>query len=76
MDYDPEKLDSSDQKKWRLVRNYRKLNEKTIDNRYPIPNTDILDKLGRCMYFKYYIGPSIRFSPIGSRESRYSNKSF
>lgn len=48
----PKKLDASGKKKWRLVIDYRKLNEKTIDDRYPIPNiTDILDKLGRCMYF-------------------------
>lgn len=45
-------MDASGNKKWRLVIDYRKLNEKTIDDRYPIPNiTDILDKLGRCMYF-------------------------
>lgn len=45
----PKKLDTSGQKKWRLVIDYRKLNEKTVDDRYPIPNiTDILDKLGRC----------------------------
>lgn len=48
----PKKLDASGQKKWRLVIDYRKLNEKTVDDRYPIPNiTDILDKLGRCQYF-------------------------
>ena len=48
----PKKMDFSGQKKWRLVIDYRKLNEKTIDDRYPIPNiTDILDKLGRCNYF-------------------------
>lgn len=48
----PKKLDASGKRKWRLVIDYRKLNEKTIDDRYPIPNiTDILDKLGRCMYF-------------------------
>lgn len=48
----PKKLDASGRKKWRLVIDYRKLNEKTVDDRYPIPNiTDILDKLGRCMYF-------------------------
>ena len=48
----PKKLDASGKKKWRLVIDYRKLNEKTIDDRYPIPNiNDILDKLGRCMYF-------------------------
>lgn len=48
----PKKIDASGQKKWRLVVDYRKLNEKTVGDRYPIPNiTDILDKLGRCMYF-------------------------
>ena len=48
----PKKLDASGQRKWRLVIDYRKLNEKTIDDRYPIPNiSDILDKLGRSMYF-------------------------
>lgn len=48
----PKKLDASGTQKWRLVIDYRKLNEKTIDDRYPLPNiTEILDKLGRCMYF-------------------------
>lgn len=46
------KEDASGKKKWRLVVDYKKLNEVTIDDRYPIPNIDdILDKLGRCMYF-------------------------
>lgn len=48
----PKKLDASGQQKWRLVVDYRKLNEKTISDRYPIPNiSDVLDKLGRCLYF-------------------------
>jgi hypothetical protein len=48
----PKKLDSSGKKKWRLVVDYRKLNDKTIDDKYPIPNiTEVLDKLGRCNYF-------------------------
>lgn len=48
----PKKKDASGKEKWRLVIDYRKLNEKTIDDRYPIPNiTEILDKLGKCMYF-------------------------
>jgi transposase InsO family protein len=48
----PKKDDASGQKKWRLVVDYRKLNDKTIDDRYPIPNiTEILDKLGKSMYF-------------------------
>lgn len=48
----PKKLDASGKQKWRLVVDYRKLNEKTLSDRYPIPNiSDILDKLGRCQYF-------------------------
>ncbi len=48
----PKKLDATGKQKWRVVVDYRKLNEKTIDNKYPLPNiTDLLDKLGRCQYF-------------------------
>lgn len=48
----PKKIDASGTQKWRLVIDYRKVNEKTIDDRYPIPNiNDILDKLGRAQYF-------------------------
>ena len=48
----PKKMDASGQKKWRIVIDYRKLNDKTIEDKYPIPNiNDILDKLGRCTYF-------------------------
>jgi len=48
----PKKLDASNKQKWRLVIDYRKVNEKTIDYRWPIPNiNDILDKLGRSQYF-------------------------
>jgi hypothetical protein len=48
----PKKQDATGQTKWRLVVDYRKLNEKTISDKYPIPNiNDILDKLGRCQYF-------------------------
>jgi hypothetical protein len=48
----PKKLDASGKQKWRMVIDYRKINEKTIDDRYPLPNiTDILDKLGKSQYF-------------------------
>lgn len=48
----PKKLDASGQQKWRIVTDFRKLNEKTISDRYPIPNiSDILDRLGRAQYF-------------------------
>lgn len=48
----PKKADASGQVKWRIVIDFRKVNEKTIDDKYPIPNiNDILDKLGNCHYF-------------------------
>lgn len=48
----PKKSDNSGKKKFRLVIDYRKLNEVTIDDKYPLPNIDsILDKLGRAQYF-------------------------
>lgn len=46
------KADASGKTKWRIVVDFRKLNEKTIDDKYPIPNiADVLDKLGNCQYF-------------------------
>lgn len=37
---------------YRLVVDYRKLNEKTVGNAYPLPDiTEILDQLGEAKYF-------------------------
>ncbi|XP_055390591.1 uncharacterized protein LOC129619374 [Condylostylus longicornis] len=48
----PKKADNSGQKKWRIVIDYRKLNEVTVDDKFPIPNIEtILDKLDRAQYF-------------------------
>ncbi|XP_036140388.1 uncharacterized protein LOC118644842 [Monomorium pharaonis] len=48
----PKKPDSQGNKRWRLVIDYRNLNEKTIGDAYPLPNiTDILDQLGSAKYF-------------------------
>lgn len=48
----PKKLDASGKRKWRLVIDYRKLNEKTVEDKYPLPRIDeILDNLGKCVYF-------------------------
>lgn len=48
----PKKLDASGKMKWRICIDFRKLNETTIGNSYPLPNiTDILDQLGRSKYF-------------------------
>lgn len=48
----PKKLDAIGEQKWRIGLDYRKVNEKTVDDRYALPNiTDILNKIGRCQYF-------------------------
>lgn len=48
----PKKADASGEVKWRIVIDFRKLNDKTLDDKYPIPNiNDVLDKLGNCQYF-------------------------
>lgn len=48
----PKKTDNSGEKKYRIVVDYRKLNEITLDDKYPLRNIDsILDKLGRAQYF-------------------------
>lgn len=48
----PKKLDALGQKKWRMVIDFLKLNEKTIEDKYPLPRTEeILENLGKCQYF-------------------------
>lgn len=48
----PKKKDNSGVQKFRIVVDYRKLNQVTIDDKYPLPNIDsILDKLGKAQYF-------------------------
>lgn len=48
----PKKTDRSGEKKWRLVVDYRQLNNKIIDDKFPLPNiTEILDSLSNNIYF-------------------------
>lgn len=48
----PKKKVLSQKKKWRLVVNYRKLNEVTMSDKYPILRIEeILDQLGQSQYF-------------------------
>ena len=48
----PKKLDDSGQQKFRCVVDYRKLNEKTVGNAYPLPDiTEITDQLEKAKYF-------------------------
>ncbi|CAK1600363.1 unnamed protein product [Parnassius mnemosyne] len=48
----PKKADASGEVKYRMVIDYRRLNEITIDDKYPLPNiADLFDKLGKSTYF-------------------------
>lgn len=47
----PKKTDNND-KKWRLVVDFRQLNKKIVTDKFPLPRIDtILDQLGRAKYF-------------------------
>jgi len=51
----PKKPDSQGNKRWRMVIDFRALNEKTIEDAYPLPNiTEILDQLGSARYFSIF----------------------
>lgn len=48
----PKKMDASGKQKWRIVIDYRRLNDATVSEVYPIPLiSDILDQLGHSKYF-------------------------
>lgn len=48
----PKKMDASGEPKWRMVMDFRKLNEKIVKDKYPMPAiNDVLDKIGRTKYF-------------------------
>ena len=50
--FQKKKMDASGKQKFRIVIDYRKLNEKTVTDKFPISDiTDILDKLGKSNYF-------------------------
>lgn len=48
----PKKLDASGKTKWRIVCDFRNLNQITVSDSYPLPNiAEILDQLGKSKYF-------------------------
>lgn len=50
----PKQPDAEGNKKWRLVIDFRKLNEQILDDKFPLPNIhDILDSLSGSMYFSH-----------------------
>ena len=51
------KSDSQGNRKWRMVLHFRKLNEKTISDSYPLPTThihQIIDQLENAQYFSVF----------------------
>lgn len=50
----PKKSKEGDGKKWRLVIDYRQLNNRIQDDKFPLPNiTEILDSLSGAIYFSH-----------------------
>ncbi|XP_045541509.1 uncharacterized protein LOC106718281 [Papilio machaon] len=50
----PKKSDDKNNKKWRLVIDYRKLNDVIQDDKFPLPNiTEILDSLSGAIYYTH-----------------------
>lgn len=48
----PKKCDENGKSRWRVVVDFRRLNEITMDDVFPLPNIiDILDQLGKSSYF-------------------------
>ena len=46
------KADATGEERWRLVTDYRSVNEKTVGDAHPLPEvTEILDHLGQSKYF-------------------------
>ena len=51
----PEKPDADGNKRWRMVIDFRRINDKTVKDYYPLPNiTHILDQLGGTQYFSTF----------------------
>lgn len=50
----PKKADKNGERKWRIVIDYRMLNKRIKDDKFPLPNiTEILDSLAGAMYFSH-----------------------
>lgn len=72
----PKKMDASGQRKWRVVIDYRKLNDITIGDAYPIPQiSEILDQLGHSKYFST-LDLASGFHQIKMNESDASKTAF
>ena len=73
----PKKTDKIGEKRWRLVLDFRKLNEKTTPDNFPIPNiSEILEQLGNAQYFSTFDLASgfhqIKMHPEDSHKTAFS----
>lgn len=72
----PKKTDASGKKKYRMVIDYRKLNDVTIADKYPIPNiNDVLPQLAKCKWFSV-IDLKSGFHQIPLKESDMKKTAF
>lgn len=67
----PKKATETGNKNWRLVIDYRKLNEQIQDDRFPLPNiVEILDSLSGAVYFSHLDLSNSYYQVILSEDSR------
>lgn len=72
----PRKIDASEKKKYRMVIDYRKLNQITIADKYPIPEiNEVLTNLGENKYFSV-LDLKSGFHQIHIRESDIEKTAF
>ena len=51
----PKRADAEGNPRWRMVVDFRDLNQRTVSDAYPLPNiADILDQLGGAIYFSVF----------------------
>jgi len=72
----PEKKNSKENKRWRMVLDFRALNEKTVGDAYLLPNiVHILNQLGVAQYFSVYDLASgfhqIKMDPANSHKTAF-----
>lgn len=67
----PKKPTETGNKNWRLVIDYRKLNEQIQDDRFPLPNiVEILDSLSGAIYFSHLDLSNSYYQVVLSEDSR------